>query len=240
MLTLAINVIVVNMLRKSPTPDIAEKTSYHHGDLKRALIDAGWQLIESAGASKLTLREAARLAGVSVAAPYRHFANHEALLAGVLTKGFLELAARTDTARGRAEHPLAALEAVGIAYVDFAADHPAIYRLMFGPDCDKAAHPELLAAGQQALGVLVRAVQDCQAAGLIQDPDTHSVTLAGWSLCHGLASLHADGILAATLPGDVHARAQALVRMLLVGVAVPAPAPQAARKTRKTHTAPSA
>ncbi len=220
-ITLTINVIVVNIMQKLPARGAAEKTAYHHGDLKRALIDAAWQLVETAGLSKLTLREAARVAGVSVAAPYRHFANHEALLAAVLSKGFLELAQRTNAARGSAAHALAGLEAVGVAYVDFAADHPAIYRLMFGPGCDKAAHPELLNAGQEALGVLVRAVQTCQAAGLVPNPDTETVALAGWSLCHGLASLHADGILAATLPGDVHWRAQALVRMLLVGVVVP-------------------
>jgi len=164
---------------------------------------------------------------VSVAAPYRHFANHEALLAAVLSKGFLELAQRTSAARGSAAHALAGLEAVGVAYVDFAADHPAIYRLMFGPGCDKAAHPELLHAGQEALGVLVQAVQACQTAGLVPNPDTETVALAGWSLCHGLASLHADGILAATLPGNVRARARALVRMLLAGMLVPGGKPEA-------------
>lgn len=237
-ITLTINVIVVNMTHnrgRAPGPRLSgavAKPAYHHGDLRRALIEAAEQLIETAGPAQLTLREAAHSASVSVAAPYRHFANREALLAAVLTKGFHELAARTEAARRRARNPLAKLEAVGIAYVGFAADRPSTYRLMFGPECDKAAYPDLLAAGQAALGVLVQAVQACQAAGLIASPDTRSVALAGWSLCHGLASLHADGILAATLPGDVHRSARALVRMLLVGVAEPDAKPRAHRSAR--------
>ncbi len=82
-----------------------------------------------------------------------------------------------------------------------------------------------MAAGQQALAVLVDAVVACQAAGLIGDADVQQVALAGWSLSHGLASLHADGILAASLPIDVNASARALMRLLVDGVR-PRPAPR--------------
>ncbi|MCJ0762967.1 TetR/AcrR family transcriptional regulator [Variovorax terrae] len=196
----------------------APKSAYHHGDLPRALVDAAQQLIEAGGGARLTLREAAQAAGVSVAAPYRHFADREALLAAVLAKGFRELAHRTDEDRRAASDAMAGLMAVGLAYVRFAADHPAIYRLMFGAECDKAAHPDLMAAGHEALTVLIEAVATCKAAGLIGDADVQQVALAGWSLSHGLASLHADGLLAAAMPGDLQATAHALMRMLIDGV----------------------
>jgi AcrR family transcriptional regulator len=205
--------------RRTAATPAADTRTYHHGDLPRALVRAARQLVEQAGPAALTLREAARLAGVSVAAPYRHFADREALLAAVLTEGFDELAECTEAARQAAPDALQALRAVGLAYVAFAAQRASIYRLMFGPECDKAHHPALMAAGQRALGVLVQAVRDAQAAGRVAPGPPEAVALAGWSLCHGLASLHADGLLAGTLPVPVDAAAEALVDMLLAGVA---------------------
>lgn len=207
------------------------KPAYHHGDLARALVEAAQRLIEAGGYARLTLRDTARAAGVSVAAPYRHFADREALLAAVLASGFAELARRTDAARRAETDAMAGLVAVGLAYVGFAADHPSIYRLMFGPECDKSAHPDLMAAGHQALAVLIDAVAACKAAGLIGDADVQQVALAGWSLSHGLASLHADGILAASLPQDLNASARALMQMLVDGVR-PRPAAAARRGKR--------
>jgi AcrR family transcriptional regulator len=211
------DVNIVNMASRK-SGKAAPRTAYHHGDLRNALVDAAERLIESGAGGRLTLRDAAQAAGVSVAAPYRHFADREALLAAVLAKGFRELARRTGEAHRAAEDPMDGLVAVGLAYVAFAADRPAIYRLMFGPECDKAAHPDLMAAGHEAFGVLVEAVQRTRAAGLIGQADVGAVALAGWSLSHGLASLHADGILAATLPVDLDAAARTLMGMLVDGV----------------------
>lgn len=211
------DVNIVNMATRKSRP-AARRTAYHHGDLHNALVDATERLVESGAGGRLTLREAAHAAGVSVAAPYRHFADREALLAAVLARGFRELARRTGQARRAAAEPMDALVAVGLAYVSFAAERPAIYRLMFGPECDKAAHPDLMAAGHEAFGVLVDAVEDTRRAGLIGDADAGAVALAGWSLSHGLASLHADGILAATLPVDLPGAARALMGMLVDGV----------------------
>ncbi len=207
----------VNISARARVRKKSAKT-YHHGDLARALVNAAEQLIEAAGSARLTLREAAQAAGVSVAAPYRHFADREALLAAVLAKGFRELAQRTDAARRGAPDPMSALMAVGLAYVAFAGDRPAIYRLMFGPECDKAGHPDLLAAGHEALSVLVDAVSTCKAEGLIGDADVLQVALAGWATSHGLASLHADGILAATMPGDLQSIARVVFGLLFDGV----------------------
>lgn len=210
------DVKVVNMASRTARP--AARDTYHHGDLRQALIEAAQQLIATGRGARFTLREAATAAGVSVAAPYRHFADREALLAAVLAAGFRELAERTEAARRAQRAPLDALVAVGLAYIAFAVDRPALYRLMFGPDCDKAAHPELMAAGHAAFGVLVDAVVAAQAAGLIGDREVGDVALAGWSMSHGLASLHADGLLAGRGGPDPSEAAKALMRLLVDGV----------------------
>jgi len=225
--------MIVNMAQRSRSKS-SPKPAYHHGDLPRALVTAAQQLIESGGYARLTLRETAQAAGVSVAAPYRHFADREALLAAVLAEGFRELARRTDDARRSAPDPMSGLMAVGLAYVAFAAEHPSIYRLMFGPECDKSSHPDLMAAGHAALGVLMDAVAACKTAGLIGNADVQQVALAGWSMSHGLASLHADGILAAAMPAEIDATARALIRMLVDGVRPrPKPGKSAVRRSRK-------
>lgn len=216
--------------KRRARPTVPPKAGYHHGDLARALVLAATQLVVQGGPAALTLREAARLAGVSVAAPYRHFADREALLAAVLAEGFDGLAAHTEAARQAAPDALNALRAVGLAYVEFAVLHPSVYRLMFGPECDKASHPELLAAGERARGVLVRAVVDAQAAGRIAAGPPDTVALAGWAICHGLASLHVDGLLAGTIPMPIDHAAQALVDMLLAGATQASTKPKPARR----------
>lgn len=211
--------MLVNMPTRARAP--RAKKGYHHGDLRRALLASATASIEAGEAARLTLRAAAEAAGVSTAAPYRHFADREALLAAVQVEGFLDLARRTDEARRSARDPLTALERTGLAYVRFAQDRPRLYRLMFGPETDKAAHPALHDAGRAALEVLVQAVRDCHAVGAIE-ADVEQVALAGWSLCHGLASLHVDGLLEGTRAGrDLGVTAQALVRLLFDGVRAP-------------------
>jgi AcrR family transcriptional regulator len=199
----------------------AAEAPYHHGDLPRTLVAAATQLIESeGGAGRLSLRAAAEAAGVSVAAPYRHFADREALLAATLAQGFDDLARHTERARRAARSPLAALTATGLAYVRFAAKRPRLYRLMFGPECEKAAYPELMRAGHAALAVLHEAVAQCRAAGLIGTRSSvQEVALAGWALVHGLASLHADGLLrGSAAERHLDATAKALMRVLVEGV----------------------
>ena len=204
--------------RKKSAPKPAERAPYHHGDLRRALIDAATQLVTEGGSAALTVRAAAQAAGVSIAAPYRHFADRAALLAAVLAEGFDALAAHTEAARQAAPDARAALLAVGLAYVDFARRQPALYRLMFSAECDKASHPELLAAGDRALGVLLSAVADVQAAGLIDAQQAQPLALAGWSLSHGLATLHADGLFEGKIPGALEDNARAVMELLLSSV----------------------
>jgi AcrR family transcriptional regulator len=225
LLTLSVEryVILVNMKRekpnRSPRRELGPKAGYHHGDLPRALVAAATRLIEEGSGGHVTLRAAAVAAGVSIAAPYRHFENREALLAAVLAEGFRDLTRRTEEARLAAPDPLQALVASGAAYVRFAADRPYLYRLMFGPECDKASFPELMQAGRESLGVLHQAVAGASAGLGVAEGDVQRIARAGWSLTHGLASLYVDGLLAdACTPANLDAVARDMVTTLIDGL----------------------
>jgi AcrR family transcriptional regulator len=165
--------------------------------LPRALLDAALTLIEREGAEALTLRAAARLAGVSQAAPYRHFENQEALLASVAEEGFRAMtAAMHQAAALHPSDPLGHFRALGLAYIEFATSHPAHFRVMFGrvaPDC--SAHPGLREAAEESYGLLLRGIRDCQAAGMARQGDPEELALCAWSAVHGLAALAVDGRL---------------------------------------------
>jgi AcrR family transcriptional regulator len=170
---------------------------YHHGDLRRALLDSALALVEREGAEALTLRAAARRAGVSQAAPYRHFRDKDALLAAVAEEGFR---AMTETMRrAAAPHegdPLGRLRARGIAYVEFATGHPAHFKVMFGRGAaDRSRYPSLLEAAREAFELLVAAIDDCQRAGLVRAGDPGQLALCAWSATHGLSALAVDGQL---------------------------------------------
>src|SRR4051812_37531896 len=134
---------------------LATSTSYHHGDLRRALVEAAAGLLEDKGHEALSLREAARLAGVSHNAPYRHFADRDALLNAVAANGFNELGARMAEARGSL-----GFRGVGEAYVAFALAHPRLFHLMFaGQKKDGPLDPELAAAMNASLKPLSSAFE---------------------------------------------------------------------------------
>jgi AcrR family transcriptional regulator len=167
---------------------------YHHGDLRRALIDSSLEIIATAGARALTLREAARRAGVSHTAPYRHFSRKEALLAAVAEEGFRDLtAAMLERMDKAADDPLRRYQESGIGYVLFAVGHPAHFRVMFGSDlADLAAYPDLQEAGWASYRVLTDAIEACQRAGLVRAVAVQDLALTSWSLVHGLAMLLVD------------------------------------------------
>jgi AcrR family transcriptional regulator len=179
---------------------VAGAASYHHGNLRRALLDAALALFAERGTLDFTLRELARAAGVTHNAPYRHFADKTALLAALAKEGFVMLAEESDRAcaplaklRGPRD-PRAWIEALGTAYVRFAVAHPTHFRLMFThPLTDaKRADPELELAARASFALLRDAVADASGelrAGLAE----RDVTLAAWALVHGLATLLVNG-----------------------------------------------
>jgi AcrR family transcriptional regulator len=169
----------------------ARRKTYHHGDLRQALVGAALALLESGGATALSLRAAARRAGVSQAAPYNHFRDKDALLAAVAAEGFRALEAETIAARDRVADPSMRMMAIGKAYVMFAVRRPALFRLMFGPaGADPARDTELATAARASFAALETTMDG---AGIGGDRADH---LAAWALVHGIATLLIDKRLA--------------------------------------------
>lgn len=195
----------------SPAP-ARPANSYHHGDLRRALIDTALAMVTEEGAWNFTLREVARRAGVSHAAPYNHFEDKSALLAEVAALGFQSLREALEAAAG--EQPRSARQAlarVGAAYVRFGVEHPAHYRLMFGAElADKERYPALQEASDAAFGVLTGVLERGQASGQVRRDPVLDQALAAWSLVHGLTTLlidqRASFLGASTREAERHAR----------------------------------
>ncbi|MEO0395304.1 MAG: TetR/AcrR family transcriptional regulator [Cyanobacteria bacterium P01_A01_bin.137] len=195
--------------------------SYHHGDLRQALIDGALALIrENQDGETLSMREVARRAGVSNAAPYRHFADKDALLAAVAEKGFRLLTAALKAGLDSvADDPVRSLQASGVAYVKFAIAYPAYYRVMFSalqpgePTC-----PELNDAGDEAFSVLVGAITQGQTADKLKPGDPPQLAWVAWSLVHGLAMLVIERQLPLTDEASITAFAELAVQTLGEGL----------------------
>jgi AcrR family transcriptional regulator len=176
------------------TGDGGRKT-YHHGNLREALIDAALRLIEEKGPLGFTMAEAARLAGVSPAAPSRHFRGRADLIEEVARQGFEMFADRLERAfdDGRPS-AIAAFSAAGRAYLDFARAHPGHYVAMFESGVATAGDPDLARAAERAMSVLVRAAERLTAhlpAG--RRPPATMVANHIWALSHGVVELFARG-----------------------------------------------
>lgn len=183
----------------------ASAKTYHHGDLPETLVRAAMELLEENGATELSLRAAARRAGVSTAAPYRHFADRNALLSAIAAVGYRELA--TDLV---AAHPLPEtvddLAAIAVGYVQFALRRPGLFRVMFTEQCDPTSTERSAAvtAIQEYLNTIVRQV--------FPSADPEAMAIAVWGLVHGLAFLHLDGKLDADSAQTVADTVRAAVR----------------------------
>jgi AcrR family transcriptional regulator len=193
---------------------------YHHGNLRRALIDAALWLIAEEGATSFTLREVARRAGVSHTAPYRHFADKIALLAAVAEEGFRAMREYMLEAYAHApQEPLARFQALGIAYVRFALNHPSHFRVMFGPQItDPTAYPALHEVSQRTFALLVEAIVACQTVHKVRPGDPHALALVTWAEVHGLAMLLVDQRVPITGPGHVESLARQATRTLYEGL----------------------
>lgn len=169
---------------------------YHHGNLRRALLDEALATIRSEGVHRLTLREIGSRVGVSRTALYRHFSDKRALLAAVATEGFRTLrecliAAWEGGGRGRE-----GFDAMGVAYIRFAVDNPSHYRVMFGGVLDpKTADADLAAEAEGAFGALVEALLALQQVRAVRADDPRTLAHFVWSVVHGVAMLGIDGQL---------------------------------------------
>ncbi|MFE9069350.1 TetR/AcrR family transcriptional regulator [Streptomyces violaceusniger] len=192
--------------------------SYHHGDLRAACLRAARELLEEDGGG-LSLRAVARRAGVSATAPYRHFPDREALVSAVATQGYRELAERLTAA-----HPTPAtpkdLADVAVAYVHFALAHPALFRAMFSEPCDpgNAERAAATAAISAYVDGLVRRAFPKHGIEAGPGADFEALSTAVWAMVHGLAFLHLEGKLDASVPEVVADRVRAAIHANL-GVA---------------------
>ena len=166
------------------------KKTYHHGDLRQALVKAALEITHREGVAAVGLRAVARAVGVSQTAPYRHFADKAALLAAAAEAGFVALGESLASTVAAATTADELLRAQGVAYVRFAADNPAWFRLMFGHEVgDRRQHSTLRAAATSAFSFLESAVVRGQEEGVVRQGEPRVLALSAWSLVHGLASL---------------------------------------------------
>ena len=169
---------------------------YHHGNLKEALLQAALDLIAQKGAAGFTFADAARMAGVSPAAPYRHFRDRDELLSSIAQRGFEQFEAQLSAAwdDGRPD-TVTAFERVGKAYLAFARSEPAFYSAMFESGVAADSTAGLLAAGERAFGVIRAAAERLAALAPpgVPRPPAMMMALHIWSMAHGIASLFARG-----------------------------------------------
>jgi AcrR family transcriptional regulator len=181
--------------RASATPARKRADRYHHGDLRRALLQAAVRTIGSHGVDGLTLRGVGSALGVSRTALYRHFTDKAALLAAVAAEGFRMLRVELSASWEREGRALRGLQAMGAAYVRFAVAHPSHYRVMFGADIFAAEHTDLAQEGTGAFQVLVDAIVELQEQDLARRDDPRLMALFVWAATHGVAMLAIDGRL---------------------------------------------
>ena len=168
---------------------------YHHGNLREALIDAALELIAKKGTAGFTFAEAARFAGVSPAAPYRHFRDRDELMASVALRGFEQFeAALAHAWDGGRPDVFAALDRLGKAYLEFARTQAAFYSAMFEAGVSLGANPPLRAASERAFAVLRGAADAiCGVTPSAGRPPALMVALHIWAMAHGVASLFGRG-----------------------------------------------
>lgn len=169
------------------------RRGYHHGNLREALIAAALDLIGAKGPAGFTFAEAARLSGVSAAAPYRHFRDRDELLADVARQGFERFEQFLSNAwnEGRPD-PKTAVNHLGKAYLAFARTEPAYYSAMFEANISLDDHPELRKAGDRTFDIVRKAAEELSAT-LPSRPPSLMLALHIWSFAHGIASLFARG-----------------------------------------------
>lgn len=176
--------------RTPRTRATAPRDSYHHGDLRNALLREGRALLEAQGPAELSLRAVARRVGVSEAAPSRHFEGKEGLLAGIAAEGFMELAALRRATLAQGLGALGTVREMLLSYVRYAQANKGMFHIMVGPRIlDHARHQELAAVSGESFGLFARAVMDLAAEHGWPKRQLELVTHGAWAVEHGLATL---------------------------------------------------
>ena len=218
------------MTIRSEVPRVraSRKQHYHHGDLRNALLGAALDLIGEHGPSGLGIREVARRAGVSHSAPYRHFRDRDALIVAVVEQGLPLLNETTKRCIAEAgDAPPSQFASGGLAYIDFALEHPNHYRVMFSGNLLSGSGGELLKhTSEDALAHMVESTRQCQHLGLIRAGDPLPIALTIWSTIHGFVSLLIDRRLELLVGGgDSLARLRdAVLTAMFEGIGAPLPA----------------
>ncbi|MEO8812983.1 MAG: TetR/AcrR family transcriptional regulator [Caulobacteraceae bacterium] len=176
------------MAHTQPEAPCSGVRPYHHGDLSRALIQAGRRILEAEGPSALSLRAVAREAGVSPAAPYHHFKDKTDLLEAVAQEGWSELGAAIAEARAHAPDAANALTGIGVAYICFARENPALYRIMYRSACDRETMPDHAKDADSGWGQVREAIVE---AGVdpADEREIQLSTIASWCAAHGVAEM---------------------------------------------------
>ena len=178
-----------------------KKKTYHHGDLKNALIKAGVDILAKDGVSGLSLRKVASKAGVSHSAPYSHFADKQALIAAISTEGFRQLYERVNAvAEEFKTKPSRQLVEVAWAYVQFAMDDRDRFKVMFSGILEKEReYPEFVAEAQRNFQLVKMIVEANQAAGVLRSGPSDLVALSAWGIIHGFVMLLLEGQISHTV-----------------------------------------
>ena len=207
-------------MAKQPRAASTSRRPYHHGNLRRALLDEALTTIRTEGVDGLTLRDIGARLGVSRTALYRHFTDKRALLAAVATDGFRMLREQLVAAWEKGGRGDAGFHAMGVAYVHFAVDNPSHYRVMFGGFVDpEVKDPQLGTEARGAFQALVDAVAALQRTGVLFADDTVLMARYTWALVHGIAMLAIDGQLPG--PAGVDELMRYSFRRFRTGILVP-------------------
>jgi AcrR family transcriptional regulator len=184
---------------------------YHHGDLRNALLEAVGEIISEKGLGGVSLREAARRAGVSHAAPSHHFGDKMGMLTAFAARGFEEFGQRMQVAADRAadDGVDAQLRAIGIAYLEFAVERQPYFEVMFRSEMHDSQDPDLKCISHDSFGVLMKVVEAKQPAEL-DGADPMHVAMKAWAMVHGLATLWLDGALSQFTDEDLFSLVQAV------------------------------
>lgn len=193
--------------------------TYHHGNLKEALLEAATDLLVKEGPQKLSLRATARQAGVSQSAPYRHFSAKGELLAAVGQRGFKRLREAIEQRLEGVLNHRERLHAVGAAYVKFAQDNPHLFRLMFGPlMAEDSPYEDLSLHCQECFAVLMEVISEGQAAGVFKMGNAEIMAKTAWTMVHGVAHLAIDGQLESERFGNLENLLSLLGEHLIEGL----------------------